>query len=343
MRYGYREDEAAAATLAASFLRLGVCRPGDFAGDPVAMLEAGFGRFVEAHVPASVRQSWSAGLQISDLPTELSEYDRAKNGLSVADGRRLFVRLEYGTNLQVHVAPLRTVLELMHQEDERLPAAFFTVFRSALVLWTRVFSVEDGEDYIEMYRDEVDPDHEWGNTLYGQLEAQVPPYLIKARRTPMQGRRGVALVRQFSRQARRADLRAVCRQAVQAYEVTARFDRSVNEWLDKDTRDLFYDADLEIPTPGLVLCWDYEDAIWDLFDEQMQGVMNAGLDSMPQLCWAIDLRRSPAALDTQVSGILEALRGLGTVLGLCDQILTFVKDAYEHRGEHRVQPGLRAA
>src|SRR5208282_2924335 len=152
-RYCARWDEAPAAVLGMSTLRLGICRPDDWSGSAVDFVERGFRRFCSQNRAVDVKKVWVGDLRITDSLFELTEQERNQ----VEAGREgmtdhLYLIGDYEAAASI---PIGTTLARLEAEHDLLPAAFYEVFTKNLYKWMRVYDYVDAQEHAEMWMEDL--------------------------------------------------------------------------------------------------------------------------------------------------------------------------------------------
>lgn len=330
-RFCNRYDEHPAALLAASLLRSGFAQPSDFTGSAVDMVSRALARICEENGAREINEWMSCHVSIIDTLTEMSERDRAQAGIPVAEGDKLYLNVEYG---EARVVPLRGILALMEEEHELLPAAFFSVFSSALNAFTRVYSTVEAEDQSDMWlEDEADESGE--KSLYQLVFDEIPASMRRSIRDfvdhHMKGK-SIDLVRRFQVEARNQDVRSVLAAAVQAHDLGKPY--SEMKVISRECFEVFDDYDLAYPIEGAILCWEPYDAIHGLFDEDSQSRAQ-GCGFMPFACLEINMRSREKTLDARVAELMAFVRDMARSFRACCGAFQIIEAVHERQSSHR--------
>lgn len=324
-RYCNRYDEQPAALLAASLLRLGIATPSDFTGSAVDMVARTLSRICQENGAVQINEWMSCHVSLKDTITEMSEYERQQSGIPVAEGDSLYLNIEYS---EARVVPLRGILDLMEQEHELLPAAFFSVFWSALSSFTLVYSTVEAEDQAEMWLEDSD-DEDGEKSLYQLVFDEAPSSMRRVIRDfvhlHMKGK-DIDLVCRFQSTARNKDVRDVLAIAAQAYDLSRPYGQM--KVLSKKCAELFEESDLAYPIEGAILCWEPCDAIHGLFDEDSQARAQ-GNGFMPFACLEINMLSNEETLDARVQTLMDFVRDMARALQACCRAFEVIETVHE--------------
>ncbi len=318
-RYCQHSDEAVAAVLAASLLRIGLALPSDYEGSAVDMISSALNRLSRKAGGFKASQWLSSEVAISDLAVYAGEYERAQSGKQFADGDCLFLRVTY---TMAQVMPLRSLLKLMETESPLLPAAFFMELNGSLGSFTRVYSALDVEDIVCDEDDEED-------TLLADFRNEMPLCLQKSVREQVTTKVSRRLLKQFKTSAADPEVRQAISLALRICELAKPYEKSGSQ-----TTYEFEDFEVEDPLEGIVLAWDRNDAIHGSFDESAQCRAQGG-DFRPFLCLRIDLQTSEKKLDAKVRNLMNYVRDLAEAQELLCDICEILEDLDESRRRNR--------
>jgi hypothetical protein len=332
-RYCNRYDEQPAALLAASLLRMGFAQPSDFTGSAVDMIARALARICQENGAAEINEWMSCHVSVRDTISEMGEYERQQAGIPVAEGDKLYLNIEYG---EARVVPLQGILDLMEQEHELLPAAFFSVFSSALNAFTRVYSTIEAEEQADMWlEDEAAEDGE--KSLYQLVFDEVPPSMRRGIRDfvhhQMKGK-PIDLVRRFQSAAQNEEVRTVLAIASEAHALSGPY--TAMRVLSETCFEVFQESDLAYPIEGAILCWNPYDAIHGLFDEDSQARAQ-GCGFMPFACLEINMRSREKALDARVNNLMIFVRDMARSLRACCKAFEIIEAVDERRNPDRAK------
>lgn len=336
-RYCSRCEEAPAARLGRSLLRLGICSPEDWKGSAVDFVEAGFTRFAKDQGAAEAGRIWRGDLRILDQVFELSERERNQAQAEMGGPPKwLYLVAEFDAAASIPIGPTLTLLE---SENGSLPAAFYAILLHDLRKWMRVYDHASAHEYAEMAMIGMEGTEELEESFYPKVDTEIPACLKG--RMKMSPTRALARLREIEPTLRGA----VARQLI-------------NHLLDLDRHSIGrrhfwpYDFSSRIPGletyledsdgvgPGCLISWHESDSISACFDEEMSYMGQNG-PLAPSLLLPINLGRSKLSLDRHIGHIFDYAGAMLRSLAAAAKIVEIIREVYdEHLREHRRQSGV---
>jgi hypothetical protein len=318
-----------------SFLRLGICRPGDWTGSAVDFVERGFNRFCRHNGAAEAKRVWVGDLRIADTLFELTEQERNQIEADKDEStQQLFLVADYEAAASI---PIGATLAQLEVEHHLLPAAFYQVFTTNLYKWMRVYEYVDAQEHAEMWMEDLD-DEELGASVYRKVDLEIPD-CIKKYAKPLRYNRARILLETIRTRT------AVARHLVDhVLEMDALGQGHEHAWpgrlKEQDVPGIGdWLMDAESSRPGCLLTWYENDAINACFDEEAQHMGENG-PCLPNVVLPIKLDQ-PEKLDGQVRKMLDHAGAMLRSLASATKVVEIVRELYdEYLRKHRLEPGL---
>ena len=335
-RYCTRWDEGPAAVLGMSLLRLGICRPNDWSGSAVDLVERGFKRFCSQNRAADAKRVWVGDLRIADSLFELTEHERNQ----VEAGREgmadhLYLVGDYEAAASI---PIGATLARLEAEHALLPAAFYEVFTTNLYKWMRVYDYLDAHEHAETWMEDLSGD-ELEASVYRKVDMEIPA-CIKSHSKKLKYRRArtllqeiqphTSMARELIRHLLEMDTHGQGQQHAWPGQVSGKDVPGIDDWL----------TDAEYSRPGCLITWYENDAINACFDEEAQHMGENG-PCQPNVALPIHLDKPAKELDEEVRRVFDHAGAMLRSLAAAVKIVELVRDLYdEYLREHRLESGL---
>ncbi len=321
-----------------SLLRLGICRPEDWSGSAVDLVERGFNRFCRQNGATEAKKVWVGDLRIADSFFELTEQERSQIEAGREDAtQQLFLIGDYEAAASIPIGATLTHLEGVH---DLLPAAFYQVFTASLYKWMRVYEYVDAQEHAEMWTEDLD-DEELEASVYKKVDLEIPGCMkkhsqsFKSKRVRLlleQIQPRAPMARQLIRLVLEMDAHGQGHQHAWPGHLREKDVPGIGDWL----------MDAEYSRPGCLITWYENDAINACFDEEAQHMGENG-PCQPNVALPIQLDQPTKKLDEQVRQVFDHAGAMLRSLALAAKVVEIIRELYdEYLREHRIQPGLPA-
>ncbi len=335
-RFCTRWDEGPAAVLGMSLLRLGICRPNDWSGSAVDLVEHGFRRFCSQNRAADAKKVWVGDLRITDGLFELTEQERNQ----VEAGREgmtdhLYLVGDYEAAASI---PIGATLARLEAEHPLLPAAFYQLFTTNLYKWMRVYDYLDGQEHAETWMEDLS-DEELEASVYRKVELEIPACIKKyvktlkysrAKKLLQEIRPHTGVARELIRHLLEMDAHGQDKEHAWPGHISESDVSGIDEWL----------MDAENSRPGCLITWYENDAINACFDEEAQHMGENG-PCQPNVALPIHLDKPTKDLDEEVRRVIDYAGAMLRSLASAAKIVELIRDLYdEYLREHRLESGL---
>jgi hypothetical protein len=321
-RYCSCTDEAPAARLAKSLLRLGICRPSDWnGGSTVDIIEHGLQR-VWAQNRGAAADSWFEGsIAILDTPVWLNEQDRNQTDLETPVNT-LYVNGEFS---QAQVIPIGGVLELLSKYHELLPVAWWHVFRRGLDTWVRVYDIEEAEEHADNWLDDM-TEEERAGSLYGQVGKEVPACMHRDLRDKLDEAKSLELLQTIK------GVDSVARKLIagvlELYQMGDAYRKTVYPGKVREDLNPWFE-EYEYPYAGVILDWTENGAIRGCFDEDYESLAQSGCNIMPSHVLALPLDGDPNEVDRNVKMVFDIIGTLQRSLAKTADLIEIINEAQD--------------
>lgn len=337
-RYCTLRDEQPAARLGRSLLRLGICRPCDWDGSAIDLVERGFARFCRMHGAAEAARIWQGELRIADHEFDLSEWERQQAGAGEEGALTgLYLVGEYTAAASIPIGP--TWLKLK-REHERLPAALYRVFTENLWKWMRVYDYRDALYHAEGWMEGME-EKEIRDSLYFKLGKNLPACLRRTEKISYQAAH--KFLEQIVAKLRGTQERQLITKVLEMHGYGLGHEPAWPEKLVQQRPDLQeYLNDADGCGPGCLICWDEADEISGCFEEEMSALGQNG-PVEPSLLLMLSLDQGEESLDAEVQRTFNhagAMLGSLAAAAAAVEMVREIDDEYTR--QHRRQPGFPA-
>jgi hypothetical protein len=321
-----------------SLLRLGICRPNDWSGSAVDIVERGFRRFCSRNRAVDVKRVWVGDLRITDTLIELTEQERNQ-----VEARRegmadhLYLVGDYEAAASI---PIGATLARLEAEHPLLPAAFYQVFTTNLYKWMRVYDYLDGQEHAETWMEDLSED-ELEASVYRKVDLEIPACIKRHAKALKYGRARNLLreIRPRTSVARglighllEMDTHGRGHEHAWPGQISEKDVPGIDDWL----------MDAENSRPGCLITWYENDSINACFDEEAQHMGENG-PCQPNVVLPIHLNKSAKELDEEVRRVFDHAGAMLRSLASAAKVIEIIRDIYdEYLREHRLESGLPA-
>jgi hypothetical protein len=321
-----------------SLLRLGICRPNDWSGSAVDIVERGFRRFCSRNRAVDVKRVWVGDLRITDTLIELTEQERNQ-----VEARRegmadhLYLVGDYEAAASI---PIGATLARLEAEHPLLPAAFYQVFTTNLYKWMRVYDCLDGQEHAETWMEDLSED-ELEASVYRKVDLEIPACIKRHAKALKYGRARNLLreIRPRTSVARglighllEMDTHGRGHEHAWPGQISEKDVPGIDDWL----------MDAENSRPGCLITWYENDSINACFDEEAQHMGENG-PCQPNVVLPIHLKKPAKELDEEVRRVFDHAGAMLRSLASAAKVIEIIRDLYdEYLREHRLESGLPA-
>ena len=319
-------------------MRLEICRPEDWSGSAVDLVERGFNRFCRQNGAHEARKVWVGDLRIADTLFELTEQERNQTGAGREERtQQLFLIGDYEAAASIPIGATLTHLEGVH---DSLPAAFYQVLTANLYKWMRVYEYVDAQEHAETWMEDLD-DEELEASAYKKVDLEIPGCMkkhskalkyAKARVLLQEMQPRSSLARKLIRHILEMDAHGRGYEHAWPGHLSEKDVPGIGDWL----------MDAESSRPGCLITWYENDAINACFDEEAQHMGENG-PCQPNVALPIQLDQPTKKLDEQVRQVFDHAGAMLRSLASAAKVVEIIRELYdEYLREHRLQPGLPA-
>jgi len=326
-RYSSRSDDQPAAKLAASMLRLGICRSKDWNGSAVDFVGKALARFCRKQGSAIVGRVYPEScIRLMDEILERGEYERSQSG-DVGPSSRMFLTVIYDQASMIQIGPTLTLLGSVHRD---LPAAFYEVFATNLWRWMRVYDYRDAENYAE---DQIamHDGEELEESFYPKVKAARPSFLKDLPEYDV----AVDFLQKTVPEVKSSPAAAMIRHCLAMHECGKTHKAS---W-PSDLRDQVpemedYLEHTDYPGPGSLIVFDEDDLIEACFSEETE---HLGQDYAigATLMLLINLEQDTVGLDTGVTKAFDFIAAMLQSLSSATALIEIIRGIYDEELRQR--------
>jgi hypothetical protein len=320
-RYCSRGDDQPAAKLAASMLRLGVCRAQGWNGSAVDFVGKGLARFCRKHGSTIVGRVFpESSIRLKDDILERGEYERSRSE-DLGPSSRVFLMVHYDQASMVQIGPTLTYLGSLHHD---LPAAFYEVFTTNLRRWMRVYDYRDAENYAE---DQIamHDGEDLEESFYPKVKAARPSFLKDLPEYDV----AVDFLQKTLPEMKSSSAAAMIQRCLAMHECGKMYKAS---W-PSDLRDQVpemedYLENTDYPGPGSLIVCDEDDLIEACFSEETH-YLGQDYAIGATLMVLINLDQDAETLDTEVMKVFGFLGAMLQSLSSATKLIEIIRGTYD--------------